>query len=158
MKLWNVLRRFYKLATAYIALGSNLGDRNVNLAGAVALLGESGGIVLKHSSVIETDPVGGPPQNKFLNAVVKIETKLSPVELLNHCQAIEQKLGRVRTVFNGPRTIDLDILRYDDLTLDTPRLKIPHPRMFERAFVLEPLKEIEPGLMEEFAHARHTIR
>lgn len=107
---------------------------------------------------METDPVGGPPQPKFLNAVAKIETRLSPVELLNQCHGIEKELGRVRDVPNGPRPIDLDILLYDRLVLDTPRLTIPHPRMFERAFVLEPLKEIEPALLEECVHARHKIR
>ncbi len=146
------------MAVAYIALGSNLGDRVSYIMSAVASLQEKGASVLKQSTIIETDPVGGPPQPKFLNAVVKIETRLSPVELLNQCQAIEQKLGRVRSVINGPRTIDLDILLYDRLVLDTPRLTIPHPRMFERAFVLEPLKEMEPALLEECVHARHKIR
>jgi 2-amino-4-hydroxy-6-hydroxymethyldihydropteridine diphosphokinase len=132
---------------------------------AVASLQEKGALVLKRSTIIETDPVGGPPQDKFLNAVVKIETKLSPDELLSTCQVIERQLGRVRNVLNGPRTIDLDIILYDRLTIDTPQLKIPHPRMFERTFVLEPLKEIEPGLVEEFspegspsANARHKVR
>ena len=146
------------MSIAYIGLGSNLGDRAGNIGQAIGLLRTNGIKVLKTSAVIETAPVGGPPQNKFLNAVVKVETRLSPVELLDHCQFVEQKLGRVRTVINGPRTMDLDILLYDRLTIDTPRLQIPHPRMFERAFVLEPLKEIEPGLLEESLHARHKVR
>ena len=146
------------MSIAYIGLGSNLGDRAGNIGQAIGLLQKNGIKVLKTSAVIETAPVGGPPQNKFLNAVVKVETRLSPVELLDHCQAIEQKLGRVRTVANGPRTIDLDILLYDHLAMDTPQLKIPHPRMFERAFVLEPLKEIEPDLLEESLNARRKIR
>lgn len=146
------------MAIAYIALGSNLGDRVSYIMSAVASLQEKGASVLKQSTIIETDPVGGPPQPKFLNAVVKIETRLSPVELLNQCQGIEKELGRVRDVPNGSRTIDLDILLYDRLVLDTPRLTIPHPRMFERAFVLEPLKEMEPALLEECVHARHKIR
>jgi len=146
------------LAIAYIALGSNLGDRVSYIMSAVASLQEKGASVLKQSTIIETDPVGGPPQPKFLNAVVKIETRLSPVELLNQCQGIEKELGRVRDVPSGSRTIDLDILLYDRLVLDTPRLTIPHPRMFERAFVLEPLKEMEPALLEECVHARHKIR
>lgn len=124
---------------------------------AVASLQEKGALVLKRSTIIETDPVGGPPQDKFLNAVVKVETKLSPRELLSTCQAIERQLGRVREVPNGPRTIDLDILLYDRLTIDTPQLKIPHPRMFERAFVLGPLREIEPDLLEESLNARHKV-
>ncbi|OGX37360.1 MAG: 2-amino-4-hydroxy-6-hydroxymethyldihydropteridine diphosphokinase [Omnitrophica WOR_2 bacterium RIFCSPLOWO2_12_FULL_50_9] len=146
------------MAIAYIALGSNLGDRVSYIMSAVASLQEKGASVLKQSTIIETDPVGGPPQPKFLNAVVKIETRLSPVELLNQCQGIEKELGRVRDVPSGSRTIDLDILLYDRLVLDTPRLTIPHPRMFERAFVLEPLKEMEPALLEECVHARHKIR
>ena len=146
------------MSIAYIGLGSNLGDRAGNIGQAIGLLQKNGINVLKTSAVIETAPVGGPPQNKFLNAVVKVATRLSPVELLDHCQAIEQKLGRVRTVANGPRTIDLDILLYDHLAMDTPQLKIPHPRMFERAFVLEPLKEIEPDLLEESLNARRKIR
>lgn len=146
------------MAIAYIALGSNLGDRSLCVRRAVTLLDQKGVAVLKHSTVIETEPVGGPAQNKFLNAVVKVATELSPLELLSLCQSIEKELGRVRTVVNGPRAIDLDILLYDHLAVDMPQLKIPHPRMFERAFVLEPLKEIEPGLLEEFFDARHKIR
>lgn len=125
---------------------------------AVTLLEQMGASVLKRATVIETDPVGGPPQDKFLNAVVKVSTELSPLELFLVCQSVEKQLGRVRDVANGPRTIDLDILLYDRLVIDTPQLKIPHPRMFERAFVLEPLREIEPGLLEEAFNARHKIR
>lgn len=136
------------LAIAYLGLGSNLGDRAGNITKAIALLQDKGIPLLKTSTIIETDPVGGPPQPKFLNAVVKIETRLSPVELLNQCQGIEKELGRVRGAVNGPRTIDLDILLYDRLTVDTPQLKIPHPRMLERDFVMNPLKEIEPDLLE----------
>lgn len=146
------------MSIAYIGLGSSLGDRAGYIQSAVASLQEKGALVLKQSTIIETDPVGGPPQDKFLNAVVKVETKLSPSELLSTCQAIERQLGRVREVPNGPRTIDLDILLYDRLTIDTPQLQIPHPRMFERAFVLEPLREIEPGLLEESLNARHKVR
>lgn len=146
------------MATAYIGLGSNLGDRACYIRSAVAALQEKDVSVLKQSTIIETDPVGGPPQDKFLNAVVKISTELSPLELFSLCQSIEKQLGRIREVVNGPRTIDLDILLYDRLTIDTPQLQIPHPRMFERAFVLEPLKEIEPGLLEEAFNARHKIR
>ena len=142
------------MSTAYIGLGSNLGDRVSYIMSAVALLQEKGALVLKQSTVIETDPVGGPAQNKFLNAVVKIDTNLSPLELLSLCQSIERELGRVRSVVNGPRTIDLDILLYDRLTVNTPQLKIPHPRLFERAFVLDPLKEIEPGFLEELSPPR----
>ena len=146
------------MSIVYIALGSNLGDRAGYIQSAVAALQEKGASVIKQSTIIETDPVGGPPQDKFLNAVVKVSTELSPLELFSLCQSIEMELGRVRDVVNGPRTIDLDILLYDRLTIATPQLKIPHPRMFERTFVLEPLREIEPGLLEESLNARHKIR
>ena len=146
------------MSIAYIGLGSNQGDRAGYIQSAVAALQEKGASVIKKSTIIETDPVGGPPQNIFLNAVIKVSTELSPLELFSLCQSIEKELGRVRDVVNGPRTIDLDILLYDRLVIDTPQLQIPHPRMFERAFVLEPLREIEPGLLEEFFDARHKIR
>ncbi len=142
---------------AYIGLGSNLGDRARYIRSAVVLLEQRGVSVLKQSTIIETDPVGGPSQNKFLNVVIKVSTELSPLELFSLCQSIEKELGRVRDVVNGPRTVDLDILWYDNLTIDTPQLKIPHPRMFERVFVLDPLREIEPGLVEELLDAHHKI-
>ena len=146
------------MSIAYIGLGSNQGDRAGYIQSAVAALQEKGASVIKKSTIIETDPVGGPPQNIFLNAVIKVSTELSPLELFSLCQSIEKELGRVRDVVNGPRTIDLDILLYDHLVIDTPQLKVPHPRMFERAFVLEPLREIEPGLLEGSLNARHKIR
>ncbi len=113
--------------------------------------------VLKCSSIIETDPVGGPQQDKFFNAALKIQTKLSPPKLLQTLKDIEKQLGRVKTVRNGPRPIDLDILFYDNLKLETPSLIIPHPRMLERDFVLIPLKEIAPELTEELENACHSI-
>lgn len=145
------------MAIVYIALGSNLGDRAGNITKAIGLLREKGSTLLKSSTMIETEPVGGPPQDKFLNAVIKIKTDCSPDELLSRCLSIEQKLGRVRTIPNGPRTVDLDILLYDDLTVNTPQLTIPHPRMWERDFVLEPLKEIDPQVLEKYSHARRKI-
>ena len=144
------------MSIVYIALGSNLGDRAGCIQRAVAALQEKGALVLKQSTIIETDPVGGPPQDKFLNAVIKIETELSPAELLSVCLSIERQMGRVRDVRNGPRTIDLDILLYDHLTIDTPQLQIPHPRMREREFVMKPLKEIEPDLLKH-SNACHKI-
>ena len=112
--------------------------------------------ILKRSAMMETDPVGGPAnQGKFLNGVLKIETPISPQKLLLQLNLIEQQLGRVRTVPNGPRPIDLDILLYDQLDVKLPRLTIPHPRMLERSFVMDPLKEIEPELAKELSHARH---
>jgi 2-amino-4-hydroxy-6-hydroxymethyldihydropteridine diphosphokinase len=126
----------------YLGLGSNLGDRAKNIHDAVSLLGEVGVMPIKLSSIIETDPVGGPPQGLFLNAALKAATELSPVKLLNGIHAVELLLGRIRTVKDGPRTIDIDILLYDNLMLDTIELVIPHPRMREREFVMGPLREI----------------
>lgn len=141
------------MAIAYIGLGSNIGDRNKNIKDAIFLMQEQGIRILKISSFIETDPVGGPPQEKFLNAVVKVRTENSPKTLLLRCQWVERQLGRVRTVPNGPRTIDLDILLYDHIHIHTPQLTIPHPRMFAREFVMIPLREIEPGFCEELHYA-----
>ena len=131
------------MSIVYLGLGSNLGDRAKNIHEAVRLLNETGVRPIKLSSIIETDPVGGPPQGLFLNAALKAETELSPSALLKAIHAVELLLGRVRTVKDGPRTIDVDILIYDDLTLDTPELVIPHPRMREREFVMRPLREIK---------------
>jgi len=139
------------MAIVYLALGSNLGDRRHHIEKAVAELKSCGVKVLKLSTVIETDPVGGPLQGKFLNAVLKAGTLHSPEELIVFIQSIERKLGRVKKVFQGPRVIDIDILLYDDIKLITPRLLIPHPRMLERSFVMEPLKEIAPALCASFA-------
>ena len=130
------------MATVYLALGSNLGDRQGHLRKAVDAFKANGIRVRKISTVIETEPVGGPPQGKYLNAVLKIQTQLSPEDLHRATQSIEQQLGRVREIKNGPRVIDIDILLYDDVKLVSRRLMIPHPRMFEREFVMQPLREI----------------
>jgi len=133
---------------AYIGLGSNLGDREENLRRAIVHLDGMPGVkVLRVSSFHETEPVGYAEQGKFLNAALMVETSLSAEDLLTACQGIENKLGRVRTVRWGPRTIDLDILIYDGLVIDTVRLKVPHPLMHEREFVLAPLCEIAPDVM-----------
>ena len=134
------------MATVYLGLGSNLGDRRKNIENAVALLKESNVAVQKISTIIETEPVGFLDQGKFLNAVLKGTTQLSPVDLLRHTQSIEKQLGRIKTIRNGPRTIDIDILLYDHEKISTPQLTIPHPRMWERDFVLGPLQEIEPNM------------
>ncbi|MCD6539418.1 MAG: 2-amino-4-hydroxy-6-hydroxymethyldihydropteridine diphosphokinase [Candidatus Omnitrophica bacterium] len=135
---------------SYIGLGSNLGDRLVNINKAIEYLKENQDITVeKVSSIIETEPQGGPPQGKFLNAVVKIKTSLAPQDLLRFLQDIEAKLGRTRLIRNGPRTIDLDILLYDNKVIDEPNLEVPHPRMFERDFVLKPLLEIEPDIFDK---------
>lgn len=128
-------------ATAYIGLGANLGDRAATLREARRRLGELGRVAAV-SSLYETEPVGFREQPPFLNAVIALETGLAPSELLRALIAIERDLGRVRTVRNAPRTLDLDVLLVDDLVLRTPDLTVPHPRMHERAFVLAPLAEI----------------
>ncbi len=140
------------MATVYLALGSNLGDRLEFIHKAIEELKACGLKVLKFSSAIETEPVGGVAQGKFLNAVLKASTELSPEELHVMTQAVERRLGRVKKILNGPRVIDIDILLYDDIKLTTPQLLIPHPRMLERAFVMEPLKEIDPGLCSSLRH------
>jgi len=143
------------MAIVYLGIGSNLGKRRKNIEAAIALLKENNIALLKRSSIIETNPVGGPPnQEKFLNGVLKVETQFSPRELLDQLKQIEQKLGRIKTIPGGPRPIDLDILIYDQLDMQTPQLTIPHPRMFQRNFVMQPLREIEPQLLEELSHAR----
>ncbi|MBE3568585.1 MAG: 2-amino-4-hydroxy-6-hydroxymethyldihydropteridine diphosphokinase [Bacillales bacterium] len=132
---------------AYLSLGSNLGDRMHYLKNAIqALDGHPNIKVLAASSVYETDPVGYTDQGKFLNMAVKIETSLVAQELLETCLEIEKSLGRVREIKWGPRTIDLDILLYNNENIETDRLVIPHPRMNERLFVLIPILEIDPFL------------
>ena len=133
----------------YIGVGSNLGLREQNFTKAKVLLSHQLRIRFLCSSLIyETEPVGGPPQGRFLNAVWEIETELPPHELLKILQTIERSLGRERKERNEPRTIDLDILFYDDLVLNDSELTIPHPRMSERWFVLKPLWD----LAAEFVH------
>lgn len=133
---------------AYIGLGSNMGDKVGNINKAIAALGKiSGNKVLAVSSFYETEPVGDIDQDWFINAAVKIDTGLTPRELLEILLKIEKELGRVRDARWGPRTIDLDILLYDDLALNEEGLVIPHPYLHERRFVLAPLAEIAPGLI-----------
>ena len=131
------------MATAYIGLGSNLGDRMATLRTAVQRL-ESLGRVTRVSSLYETEPVGYLEQPRFLNAVVALETALAPIDLLHALLGIERDLGRTRSFPNAPRTVDLDLLLVDDVILDTTELTLPHPRLHERAFVLVPLAEIAP--------------
>ena len=128
----------------FIGLGSNLGDRAGHIAGALRDLVEADDIrVVACSTVHETDPVGGPAgQPKFLNAVAELETGLTPRELLVRLLDIEHRHGRVRETQNGPRTLDLDILLFRALVIDEADLHVPHPRMWRRTFVLEPLAEI----------------
>ena len=130
----------------YLGLGSNLGDRKANLEKALQLLGERL-YIEQVSSLYETEPVGHAEQPMFFNAVCRAETELGPLQLLSLIQGIEATLGRVPSFTNGPRSIDVDILFYDDLSIKTTDLTIPHPRIEERAFVLIPLLEIAPRLV-----------
>ncbi|HEX9387313.1 MAG TPA: 2-amino-4-hydroxy-6-hydroxymethyldihydropteridine diphosphokinase [Anaerolineales bacterium] len=132
--------------TVYLALGSNLGDRLANLKEAIAALTPQMEVKAK-SSVYETPPWGYEDQPKFLNQVIKAKTYLHPEPLLKHLKRLEVALGRQESFPNGPRLIDMDILFYDDLVLNSPALVIPHPRLHERGFVLLPLMEIAPDLI-----------
>jgi 2-amino-4-hydroxy-6-hydroxymethyldihydropteridine diphosphokinase len=135
---------------ALIGLGSNVGDREAILSGAIAALGETPGVVVRIvSSFHETPPVGGPPgQGMFKNAAAALETTLDPRALLHVLQDVEARFGRVRSVRWGERTLDLDLLLFDDQVIDTPELCIPHPRLATRRFVLEPLAEVAPDAVD----------
>ena len=144
----------------YLGLGSNLGDKEENIRKAIALIGERVGEVVRQSSLIETEPWGYESENKFLNGVIFVETNLSPRQLLKATQKIERDLGKkkvhatkrsqdsslstLHSSLYKDRPIDIDILLYDDLTVDEPDLKIPHPLMQERDFVMIPLTQITP--------------
>jgi 2-amino-4-hydroxy-6-hydroxymethyldihydropteridine diphosphokinase len=130
---------------SYLSIGSNLGDRAKNLGTAIVLLAPKIQPVLQ-SSIYQTEPWGYSDQPSFLNQVIKVETTLEPLDLLIYLKEIESQMGRQETFRFGPRLIDLDILFYDELILDTPKLTIPHPRLYERAFILIPLAEIAPDL------------
>lgn len=133
---------------AYIGLGSNMGDKEVHLKKAIEYINDIENIeVKKESSFIVTEPWGYVDQDDFLNSVIEIETILEPSELMDVLLEIEQRLKRERTLRWGPRTIDLDIIMYDDLISDDEKVILPHPRMHEREFVLKPLSEIAPYLM-----------
>lgn len=134
-----------KSHTVYLGLGTNLGDKYKNLNDAIRMLTNTVGEIEKISSIIETRPQGFISDNMFLNAVVKMKTSLTPIELLDVTQNVEISLGRSEKSKDGifhDRVIDIDILLYDDLNILTPRLVIPHPRMKEREFVMIPLEEI----------------
>jgi 2-amino-4-hydroxy-6-hydroxymethyldihydropteridine diphosphokinase len=136
------------LTTAYVGLGANLCEREATLGRALELLGERLEVT-GVSSFRDTDPVGYVDQPRFLNAAARVETELSPRELLDVLLAVERELGRVREGAPrfGPRTIDLDLLLYGDEAIDEPGLTVPHPRLHERRFVLEPLVELDPDLV-----------
>jgi 2-amino-4-hydroxy-6-hydroxymethyldihydropteridine diphosphokinase len=133
---------------AYVGLGANLGEREATMRRAIELL-EGGGIeVVAVSRFRETDPVDYEDQPRFLNAAIALETRLSPRELLDRLLAVERELGRTRDGPRyGPRSIDLDLLLYEDQTVEEPGLVVPHPRLAERRFALEPLADLDPMLM-----------
>jgi 2-amino-4-hydroxy-6-hydroxymethyldihydropteridine diphosphokinase len=128
----------------FLGLGSNVGDRELYLKRAGEELHEEGIQVLETSSLYETEPVEAPPQEWFLNSVVRVETSLTPLALLNTCLAIETRLGRVRQGFMSPRTLDIDLLLFRDEIHQAPGITVPHPRLHARRFVLVPLAEIAP--------------
>jgi 2-amino-4-hydroxy-6-hydroxymethyldihydropteridine diphosphokinase len=135
---------------AYLGIGSNLGDRLETLQAAVDGLGAADRVrVVAVSGVYETDPVGGPEQPEFLNAVVEVDTSLAPHDLLVLGQRLEADAHRVRTERWGPRTLDVDVLLVGDEQVHTPDLEVPHPRMWERGFVMAPLVELAPDLVPE---------
>jgi len=135
------------MANAFVGIGSNLGDREDHLRRAVELLAAEDAIsVLASSQLRETEPVGPVAQGPFLNGAVQVETELTPRALLERLLAIEERLGRVRRERFGPRTIDLDLLVYEDAVVDEPGLTLPHPLLHERRFALEPLAELAPDL------------
>lgn len=140
----------------YLSLGSNVGDREGNLRAAIALLGAAGVCVLRVSPVYETEPLEVRDQPWFLNLVVEAETELFPKQLLARIQKIELELGRKRVRVKGPRTIDIDILLYGESLIETSELTVPHPRLAERRFVLEPLAELAPELRHPAS--RRTVR
>lgn len=135
------------MSIAYIALGSNLGDKEKNLRRAIMLLLQQGIDVEKVSSFISTEPYGVTDQPQFLNAVCRVSTSLAPLALLDVLLATELAMGRVRLRHWGERNIDLDLLLYEDVVMDEPRLRLPHPDMQNRDFVLLPFAEIAPELV-----------
>ena len=137
------------MATLYLSLGTNLGERHENLSRALDLIGREVGTVVLASDIIETQPWGFESSNRFLNMVVKVDTDLKPIEALHVTQDIEHRLGRTAKTVDGvyhDRLIDIDLLMYDDVVMNTPELTLPHPRMHQRQFVMEPLAQIAPEL------------
>ncbi len=132
------------MAIAHISIGSNLGNREENCLTAIRLLSDAGITLRRQSSMYETEPWGVEGQPRFINMAIEIQTDQTPMELLHSLKEIEKNLGRTETPRWGPRTIDLDILFYEDVVIEADALKIPHPHMNEREFVLKPLAEIAP--------------
>jgi 2-amino-4-hydroxy-6-hydroxymethyldihydropteridine diphosphokinase len=144
------------LKKVYLSLGSNLGERETNLSRALELLASPEVRVTRVSSLYETEPRDLRQQPWFLNIIAEIETTLFPLQFLGRIQKIEKELGRQRVVDKGPRTLDIDIVLFANSVINTPRLQVPHPRMQDRRFVLEPLAELAPELRHPLT--RRTIR
>ncbi len=144
------------MKTVYLSLGSNVGDRERSLQNAIDLLGSPGLRILRSSSVYETEPLEFRAQGWFLNLVLEAESGLFPIQMLHKIQRVEKELGRRRIVAKGPRSIDVDILLFGKFVVETPDLVIPHPRMHERRFVLEPMAELAPDLRHPVL--RRTMR
>jgi len=157
------VERAERTERAYLSIGSNLGDRLATLQAAVDGLAAADGVtVVGVSAVYETAPVGGPEQDDFLNAVIAVDTALSARRLLGVAQRLEQAAGRVRTERWGPRTLDVDVLLVGTTELHEPDLDVPHPRMWERGFVMVPLADLDPSLVRDarpgFAPAQESGR
>jgi len=151
------------MSIVYIGIGSNLGNRQENCLEAISLLEQHGVVVLKRSSMIEAEPWGVTDQPHFINMAIESETDLSPEELLELLKNIEKSMGREKTAHWGPRVIDLDILFYDNRIIDSVDLKIPHPHLHERDFVVMSLMEIAPEkihpvLKKKISHLKAQIR
>jgi 2-amino-4-hydroxy-6-hydroxymethyldihydropteridine diphosphokinase len=139
----------------FLGLGSNLGDRLALLRAAVSSLPDVAAV----SPLYKTEPVGGPDdQPEYFNAVVELQTEMSPREILNVAQNLEADANRVRTVLNGPRTLDVDVLLYDNERIDDPDLVVPHPRMWERNFVIAPLRDIAPDVIPATVSSRGGVK
>ena len=146
------------MARVFLGLGTNEGDRLVNISRAAQALIDSGTVgVIRMATICETEPVGGPPQEKFLNTAVEIATSLAPQDLLRCLKDLERQLGRAPSAQRwGPRVIDVDLLLYDDCVINEPQLTIPHPQMHVRRFVLEPLAQLAPDVVHPVL--KRTIR
>ena len=142
------------MSRVFIGVGSNQGERLEHISKAIRALATTSGICLMQmATIIETEPVGGPPQGPYLNTVVELETAREPADLLSALQEIERRVGRKPSTQRwAPRPIDLDILLYDDGVIQEPTLSIPHPRMHERRFVLEPLSQLAPDIIHPVFH------
>ncbi|AOY76315.1 2-amino-4-hydroxy-6-hydroxymethyldihydropteridine diphosphokinase [Clostridium formicaceticum] len=147
------------MAKGYLGLGSNMGDKKEYLDQAIEQINQHPSITVKKvSSYYETDPIGYTEQDVFLNVVVEIDTSLSPYELLAYCNEIEELLKRKRIIRWGPRTIDVDVLLYENYTSDDEKLTVPHPRMWKRAFVMIPLYEIAKDITNNGEHIGEIIK